>query len=387
MSIFSNNINSKLPDTKTSIFSVMSALSNKENAINMAQGFPNFPMSSELVNLASKAMKDGHNQYPLMPGIFSLREVIAEKIFSLYKQELNPETEITITTGATEAIYSIITAFIGAGDEVIIFSPAYDCYEPAIQLNGGKTIEIPLEAPHFEVNWDFVRNQINARTRMIIINTPHNPSGTVLTRKDMISLEAIVKNSNIIILSDEVYEHIIFDGLEHESIARYKGLAERGFIVSSFGKTYHNTGWRMGYCTGPKELMSEFRKVHQFVVYTATHPYQVALATYMKEPSSYLELPDFFQSKRDFFLEAIKDSKFTSIPAKGTYFQLLGYENITNQNDYDFAVWMTKEKKLASIPISVFYKNRMDNKVLRFCFSKDDETLKKAADILNEIGR
>ena len=365
----------------------MSALSNKENAINMAQGFPNFPMSGKLVDLASRAMSDGHNQYALMPGIISLREVIAEKIFSLYKHELNPETEITITTGATEAIYSIITAFIGVGDEVIIFSPAYDCYEPAIQLNGGKIIEIPLEAPHFEVNWNIVRDQINARTKMIIINTPHNPSGNILTRKDMLSLEAVIKNSDIIVLSDEVYEHIIFDGHEHESIARYKGLAERGFIVSSFGKTYHNTGWRMGYCTGPKELMSEFRKVHQFVVYTATHPYQVALATYMKDPSSYLELPDFFQSKRDFFLEAIKDSKFTCIPAKGTYFQLLGYENITNQNDYDFAVWLTKEKKVASIPISVFYKNKLDNKVLRFCFSKNDETLKKAADILNEIGR
>ena len=386
MSYLFKNISSKLPNVPTSIFAIMSRLSIEQNAINLSQGFPNFPMSEELIDLVTKAMKDGHNQYSLMPGTIELREVISQKTYDLYNTNYDPDTEITITSGATEAIYSIISTFISKGDEVIIFAPAYDCYDPTIILNGGKTIEIVLEAPHFKIDWEKVKTSISDRTKMIIINTPHNPTGTVLSEKDMQALEILVKDTNIIILSDEVYEHIIFDGLKHQSVARFKQLAERSFIVSSFGKTFHSTGWRMGYCIAPKELMAEFRKTHQFIVYTASHPMQVAFATYLKSPENYHELPDLFQKKRDFFLDAIKGTRFTSIPASGTYFQLLGYGEITDENDFDYAVRLTKEKKLASIPISVFYKNRMDSKVLRFCFSKDEETLNKAAEILNQIG-
>lgn len=384
-SIFEKNA-SKLPNVSTSIFAIMSSLSNEQNAINLSQGFPNFPISAELINLVSKAMKDGYNQYSPMSGIIELRETIAEKVSNLYGVNYNPETEITITAGATEAIYGIISAFIAKDDEVIIFTPAYDCYDPTIRFNGGKTIEIELKAPYFKVNWPKVKASISDRTKMIIINTPHNPTGTVLSEGDMQSLEDLVKDTNIIILSDEVYEHIIFDGIKHQSVSRFKGLAERSFTVASFGKTFHSTGWKLGYCIAPKELMAEFRKIHQFIVFSANHPIQRALATYMRNSENYMELPDFYQKKRDFFLNAIRGTKFTSIPSKGTYFQLLGYESISKENDFDFAVRLTKEKKIASIPISVFYKNKTDNNLLRFCFAKDEDTLYKAAEILNQIG-
>jgi len=377
---------SKLPDVATSIFSIMSSLSNEQNAINLSQGFPNFRVSQQLINLASKAMNDGYNQYSPMSGIIELRETIGEKISNLYDINYNPETEITITAGATEAIYGIISAFVAKDDEVIIFAPAYDCYDPTIRFNGGKTIEIELRAPHFQVDWLKVKSHISGRTKMIIINTPHNPTGTVLSERDMQILENMVQGTDIIILSDEVYEHIIFDTIEHQSVSRYQGLAERSFVVSSFGKTFHSTGWKMGYCAAPKELMAELRKIHQYIVFSANHPIQRALAIYMKNPESYLGLPDFYQEKRDFFLDAIRGSKFTGIPSKGTYFQLLDYKDITKENDFDFAVRLTKEKKIASIPISVFYKNKIDNKLLRFCFAKDEETLYKAAEILNQIG-
>lgn len=386
MSSFSKNIFSKLPNAPTSIFAKMTHLSNEQNAINLSQGFPNFPVSKELIDLVTKEMNSGFNQYSPMPGIIELREAIAEKVSNLYNLNYNPETEITITAGATEAIYGIISAFVNKGDEVIIFAPAYDSYAPTVEINGGKTIEIELYAPDFKIDWQKVKNSISDKTKMIIINTPHNPTGTVLSQKDMQSLETLVKNTNIIILSDEVYEHIIFDKKKHQSVALFKGLAERSFVVASFGKTFHATGWKTGYCIAPKELMHEFRKIHQFIVFSANHPMQKAIATYIKDPKNYLSLPDFFQEKRDFFLNAIKDSKFSIIPTNGTYFQLLGYENITEENDVDFAVRLTKEKKIASIPISVFYKNKIDKKVLRFCFSKNEETLLKAADILNQIG-
>jgi methionine aminotransferase len=384
-SIFEKNA-SKLPNVSTSIFAIMSSLSNEQNAINLSQGFPNFPISAELINLVSKAMKDGYNQYSPMSGIIELRETITEKVSNLYGVNYNPETEITITAGATEAIYGIISAFIAKDDEVIIFTPAYDCYDPTIRFNGGKTIEIELKAPYFKVNWPKVKASISDRTKMIIINTPHNPTGTVLSEGDMQSLEDLVKDTNIIILSDEVYEHIIFDGIKHQSVTRFKGLAERSFTIASFGKTFHSTGWKLGYCIAPKELMAEFRKIHQFIVFSANHPIQRALATYMRNSENYMELPDFYQKKRDFFLNAIRGTKFTSIPSKGTYFQLLGYESISKENDFDFAVRLTKEKKIASIPISVFYKNKTDNNLLRFCFAKDEDTLYKAAEILNQIG-
>ena len=386
MSTFFKNSASKLSNVSTSIFAIMSGLANEHNAINLSQGFPNFPVSEELINLVSKAMKDGYNQYSPLAGIIELRETIAEKMSNLYGVNYDPETEITITAGATEAIYGIISAFIAKDDEVIIFAPAYDCYDPTIRFNGGKTIEIELKAPHFKVDWIKVKACISEKTKMIIINTPHNPTGTVLSVEDMQTLENLVKGTNIIVLSDEVYEHIIFDGIKHQSVSRYKGLAERSFIVASFGKTFHSTGWKLGYCTAPRELMAEFRKIHQFIVFSANHPIQRALASYMKNSENYLELPDFYQKKRDFFLKAIKGTKFTSIPSKGTYFQLLGYESIAEENDFDFAVRLTKEKKIASIPISVFYKNKKDNKLLRFCFAKDEETLYRAAEILNQIG-
>lgn len=386
MSLIFKNSYSKLPEVPTSIFAIMSRLSGERNAINLSQGFPDFPVSKELIDLVSKAMNNEYNQYSPMSGIIELREVIAEKMSDLYGAIYNPESEITITAGATEAIFGIISAFVSKDDEVLIFSPAYDCYDPTIRFNGGKTIEIEMKAPLFKVDWNKVKARISERTKMIIINTPHNPTGTVLSEGDMRTLENLVKDSNIIILSDEVYEHIIFDGLEHQSTSRFKGLAERSFIVASFGKTFHSTGWKMGYCAAPEELMAEFRKIHQFIVFSANHPIQRALATYMKNPANYLGLPDFYQSKRDFFLDAIKGTRFTMIPSKGTYFQLLGYESISKENDFDFAVRLTKEKKIASIPISVFYENKIDNKLLRFCFSKDEDTLLRAAEILNQIG-
>jgi len=385
MPSFENSIISKLPNASTSIFAIMSGLANKENAINLSQGYPDFPISGKLIELVTKAMKDGYNQYAPMPGIFELREAIAAKVYNLYKMNYDPDSEITITAGATQAIYTIISAFIHKDDEVIIFSPAYDCYDPSVKLNGGKTIEIELEAPAFKVDWKKVKSSISDRTRMIIINTPHNPSGTVLSAKDMQTLEALVTGTNIIVLSDEVYEHIIFDNEKHQSVALFPSLAERSFIVASFGKTFHSTGWKMGYCLAPAELMVEFRKTHQFNVFSVNHPIQKALAKYIETPDNYLVLPDFYQKKRDFFLNAVKESRFSIVPSKGTYFQLLGYENITDEHDFDFAVRLTKEKKVASIPISVFYNNKLDNKVLRFCFSKSEETLKKGAEILCSI--
>ncbi len=385
MTSFIKNHPTKLPDTSTSIFATMSQLAKVHNAINLSQGFPNFPVSKEMIELVSKAMRQGYNQYSPMQGIFELREAIAEKVSYLYGANYNPDSEITITAGATEAIYGIISAFVNKGDEVIIFAPAYDSYAPTIQINGGKTVEIEMHAPHFKVDWQKVKVAISNNTKMIIINTPHNPTGTVLSEKDMQTLESLVKDTNIIILSDEVYEHIIFDDYKHQSVALYKGLVERSFIVASFGKTLHATGWKTGYCMAPKELMYEFRKIHQFIVFSTNHPVQKAISTYIKNPENYLSLPNFFQEKRDLFLNAIKDSNFSIIPSKGTYFQLLGYENISEENDLEFAIRLTKEWKIASIPISVFYLNKTDKKVLRFCFSKNEQTLVKAAEIINRI--
>ena len=383
---FQNHISSKLPDAATSIFAVMSKLAHEEKALNLSQGYPDFPTSPELINLVSEAMKQGFNQYAPMPGIYSLREVISEKIASMYGTVYHPESEITITAGATQAIFTIITAFIKQNDEVIIFAPAYDCYQPSIELNGGKAIEIELKSPDFKIDWERVKDSITEHTKMIIINTPHNPTGTVLSKEDMMALESLIKDSNIILLSDEVYEHLIYDGLKHQSIARFPGLAERSFLVASFGKTFHNTGWKMGYCAGPAALMKEFRKVHQYNVFSVNHPVQKALAIYLKNKDNYLVLPDFFQKKRDLFLDAIKDSKFSFKPSEGTYFQLLRYDKISDENDVLLAKQWTKEHKLASIPISVFYGSNLDHKALRFCFAKSDETLLKGAAILNSIG-
>lgn len=376
---------SKLPNVGTTIFTVMGALAKKYNAINLSQGFPDFKMDEKLINLVTKAMRNGFNQYAPMQGSIELREAIAKKFDLLYGSSYHPETEITITTGATEAIFSIISAFIKANDEVIIFSPAYDCYEPAIELQGGKTISVELKSPNFKVDWNAVKTKINNRTKMIIINTPQNPIGTVFSETDMLQLKEITKGTNIIVLSDEVYEHIVFDGERHQSACLFSDLKSRSFVVASFGKTFHNTGWRIGYCCAPKELMSEFRKVHQFNVFCVNHPMQKALAEYLVQEHNYLGISAFYQEKRDLFLSLIKNSRFKFTPSKGTYFQLLDYSEITQENDVDFAKRLTIENKLASIPISVFYSTKIESKILRFCFAKKNETLKQATDILNQI--
>lgn len=377
--------NSKLPHVGTTIFSVMSALAKQHNAINLSQGFPNFNSDQKLIDLVTNAMNSGYNQYAPMAGSMELRVAIANKFDALYNTSYNPDSEITITAGATQAIYTIISAFIRPDDEVIIFRPAYDCYEPAIELNGGKTISIQLEAPNFSVDWNEVKSLINSKTNMVIINTPQNPSGTVFSKDDMTSLQELLKGTDIILLSDEVYEHIIFDGEKHQSACLFSDLKSRSFVVASFGKTFHNTGWKVGYCCAPKELMQEFQKVHQFNVFCVNHPTQKALADYLQEPSHYLELSEFYQHKRDLFLSLIETSRFTITPAKGTYFQVLNYSKITMENDIDFAKRLTIDHKIASIPMSAFYEHNLDHKVLRFCFSKTDDTLKQAADILNHI--
>ncbi|MFD0863409.1 methionine aminotransferase [Sungkyunkwania multivorans] len=374
---------SKLPKVETTIFTVMSRLAHQHKAINLSQGFPDFPTDPKLIELVTKAMKAGYNQYAPMPGIYSLREVIAEKIESLHKKTYDPEHEITITAGATQAIFTIISTFIRPGDEVLLFKPAYDCYEPAIVVNGGIPVFVQLQGKEFKVDWSEVKNKISSKTKMVIINTPHNPSGTVLSKEDMLRLEAVLADTDIILLSDEVYEHIVFDGKAHQSASRFPGLAERTFICASFGKTFHNTGWKTGYCVAPKQLMEEFRKTHQFNVFCANHPMQRAFATYLEDASSYLELPAFYERKRDAFLEMISGSKFSFTPSKGTYFQLLDYSAITDESDVDFAKRLCTEYGLASIPISVFNVNNEDNRLLRFCFAKKEETLQKAARILN----
>ncbi len=374
---------SKLPQTGTTIFTVMSALAAEHRAINLSQGFPDFESSAELNGLVCDAMKKGYNQYAPMAGVMQLREVISEKIASLHGTTYHPESEITITAGATQAIFTIISAFVQTGDEVIVFKPAYDCYEPAIRLNGGKVVPVQLRAPDYRVDWNEVKNLINEKTKMVIINTPNNPSGTVFSREDIGQLEAILKGTNILLLSDEVYEHLVFDGEQHQSAARFPGLAERAFIVSSFGKTFHNTGWKVGYCVAPAPLMNIFRQVHQFNVFCVNHPVQVALAAYLKNPGHYLELNAFYQEKRDYFVKNIENSRFKILPCRGTYFQLLDYSRITDEKDTDFAIRLTKEHKIAAIPVSVFNEDQLDQKLLRFCFAKKDETLKMAGDILS----
>ncbi|MBT8377218.1 MAG: methionine aminotransferase [Bacteroidia bacterium] len=376
---------SKLPDVGTTIFTVMGELANTYKAINLAQGFPNFKTDKKLIQFVNQAMKNGHNQYAPMAGVLELRLAITKKFEELYNTTYHPENEITVTAGATQAIFTIISAFIKPNDEVIIFKPAYDCYEPAVEVNGGKVISVHLLAPDYKVDWETVSSKISSRTKMILINSPHNPSGTVWTKEDMLQLERLTSNSDIIVLSDEVYEHIIFDGNAHQSVCIFKELKKRSFITASFGKTFHSTGWKVGYCCAPQELMQEFRKVHQFNVFSVNHPAQIGIANYMKDPNTYNELHHFFQQKRDLFLNLLSGSKFKFHPSAGTYFQLLNFSDISEDNDIDFAKRLTKEHGIASIPMSVFQENNKDEKMLRFCFAKTDETLVKAADILQKI--
>lgn len=375
----------KLTNIETSIFTVMSALANKHNAINLSQGFPNFKSDQKLIDAVSKAMNSGFNQYAPMAGSLELRKAISRKFEHLYDSTYNPENEITVTAGATQAIFTIISTLVKPNDEVIVFKPAYDCYQPAIELNGGIPISIALKAPNYKIDWDTVKNSISKRTKLIIINTPHNPSGTVMSKDDMLKLQELTNGTDIIVLSDEVYEHIIFDDEQHQSACLFPNLKQRSFITASFGKTFHNTGWKVGYCCAPKTLMEAFRNVHQFNVFSVHHPTQKGLADYLAEPNHYLELPQFYQEKRDTFLDLIKDSRFTFTPSKGTYFQVLNYSKITNDYDVAFAKRLTTEHGIASIPLSVFNENQRDDKVLRFCFAKTNETLHAAAEILNKI--
>lgn len=382
---FQGSISSKLPKSGTSIFTTMSALSAEQNALNLSQGFPDFGVDPNLIDLVHGYMKSGFNQYAPMPGLLSLRKAISEKMERSYSLSYDPETEITITAGATQAIYSAISAVVKEGDEVIMFTPAYDCYAPAIELNGGKPIYIQLQHPYYTVDWNEVKKAVNYRTKLIIINTPHNPTGSILSARDMLELDKITKNSDILVLSDEVYEHIIFDGYEHQSVARFPSLAERSFIVYSFGKTFHATGWKLGYCVGPEKLMKEFRKTHQFQVFACNHPIQAAMADYISYEGNYNQVSLMYQQKRDLFNSLLKGSRFNIRPSAGTYFQLLDYSNITKDEDLELAKKWTIEKKVSSIPVSVFYHKPVQNGVLRLCFAKQDETLVNAAQILSTL--
>ncbi len=378
-------IKSKLPQTETSIFAVMSGLANEYNAINLSQGFPDFPVSRELISLVNKYMLEEKNQYAPMPGVPELRQSLSSKIKLLYNKEINPNKEITVTAGATQALFTAITAFVNKGDEVILFEPAYDSYVPSIKINGGVPVFIELTKPAFEIDWNLVRQKITSKTKMIIINSPNNPGGYVLSESDMKTLNELIRNTEIIVLSDEVYEHIIFDGLQHQSVIKFDELYQRSIAVYSFGKTFHATGWKTGYVVAPPLLTEEFRKVHQFNVFSVNTPIQYALAEYLQNPDNYLNLPEFYQQKRDFFLQAIEGSKFKVIPSHGTYFQVLDYSEISDLPEFEFAVWMTKEKGLASIPLSSFYHNKRNQQLLRFAFPKQEETLLKAAEILKTI--
>lgn len=378
-------IESKLPEAGITIFTVMSSLAVKYSAINLGQGFPDFAMNEELVSLVSKAMKNGHNQYVHMNGLPLLRERLAEKVALLYGTKINPDTDITVTPGGTYAIYSALTTLLQPGDEVILFEPAYDSYLPNIIINKAIAVPIPLQFPDYKIDWDVVREKVSAKTKAIILNSPHNPTGAVLEEEDITQLRSIVKDTGIFIISDEVYEHLIFDGKQHLSMLRYPDLIERSFVCFSFGKVYHCTGWKLGYCIAPPALMAEFRKVHQFNCFTCNSPMQYALSEFLIQKSPYLELGKFVQEKRDHFQALMKQTRFTPLPTHGSYFQLYSYSNISDESEKDFAIRLTKDYGVATIPVSAFYKKAVENKVLRFCFVKKEETLEAAVNKLLDI--
>ncbi len=378
-------IQSKLPHVGTTIFTVMSVLANQHNAINLGQGFPDYAMSEELVALVNKAMQNGHNQYVHMNGLPALREQLAAKMEGLYSANINPDTEITITPGGTYAIYTALTTILQPGDEVIVFEPAYDCYIPTIELNGAVPVLIPLVFPEYKIDWELVKQKISPKTKLIMLNTPHNPTGAVLDADDIVQLQSIIKGTGVFILSDEVYEHLIFDGKKHESMLRYPDLYERSFVCFSFGKVYHCTGWKMGYCVAPPALMSEFRKIHQFNCFTSNSPVQFALAEFIKHKENYLQLGAFLQQKRDYLKNGMQQTKFKALPSYGSYFQLYSYSDISDENEKDFAIRLTKEYGVATIPTAAFYRNEEDNKVLRFCFSKNENTLEEAVNRLIRV--
>lgn len=377
---------SRLPGVGTTIFSIMSKLATECDAINLSQGFPDFSPPPRLLERVAHYLSAGANQYALMAGALPLREAIAEKLDRLYGVAYHAETEITVTAGATQAIFSAIAATVRPGDEVVVFAPVYDSYIPAVELNGGTVVVSTLRHPDYRPDWDEVRALISPRTRLIIINSPHNPSGAVWTSDDMKALEALVRDTGIMIVSDEVYEHMVYDGVRHESVLRYPGLAERSFMVSSFGKTYHITGWKIAYCLAPRELMAEFRKAHQFIVFAVNHPMQLALADFMREAPEFADgLAVFYQAKRDFLRQQLADSRFRLLACASTFFQLAEYSAIDARPDVDFARWLTQEKGVAAIPVSAFYPDRTDVGVIRFCFAKGEATLAAAAERLRRV--
>ncbi|MFM2363538.1 MAG: hypothetical protein RLZZ316_2440 [Bacteroidota bacterium] len=378
-------LQSKLPTVGTTIFTVMSTLAAQHNAINLGQGFPDFQMNEALLALVNEAMLKGHNQYVPMQGYMPLREVIAEKAAFLYNSQLNADTDITITPGGTYAIYTALTTVLQPGDEVIVFEPAYDSYIPNVEVNGAKAVKINLQFPEYKIDWEAVRNSITPRTRMIMLNSPHNPTGAVLDASDIEALRSVVAGTNIIILSDEVYEHLIFDGKPHYSLLRYPDLMERSFVCFSFGKVYNCTGWKLGYCISSPALMKEFRKVHQFNCFSCHTPSQVALADFLKNKEAYLSLSGFMQQKRDYFEQLMQATKFTPLKSYGSYFQCYQYHQISNEGDKEFAERITKEYGVACIPVSAFYEAGTDNKVVRFCFAKKKETLEAAVERLVKI--
>jgi methionine aminotransferase len=384
-------LRSKLPQVGTTIFTVMSRLAQEHNAINLSQGFPDFDCPAELRQKVSFYLNDNRNQYPPMTGIQSLREQIAIKVSDLYGFAADPDQEVTVTSGATEALFNVIQAVVDRGDEVIMFDPAYDCYDPAVCLAGGVPVRIAMTLPDYSIDWDALAEKINERTRLIIINSPHNPSGSVLGAEDLDTLAGLIRGRDIYVLSDEVYEHMVFDGEQHESVLRHPELREKSFAVFSFGKTYHATGWKVAYCVAPAALTVEFRKIHQFVTFTSTSFLQYAIADYMRDcPQHHLELPAFYQQKRDTFCAMIKNSKFKFTPSSGTYFQCVDYSAISDEPDMAFVRWLTVEKGVAAIPLSPFYAQTTgsavtpanQSTVIRFCFCKDDDTLQRAADVL-----
>ena len=378
-------LQSRLPAVGTTIFTVMSKLAADLGAINLSQGFPDFDCDPALVDAVVRHMRAGLNQYPPMQGVPALRQAIAAKYAHFYGGSYDPDTEVTVTSGATEAIFDAVAAVVHPGDEVIVLEPCYDSYVPAIELNGGVPVVVPMRLPHYRIDWDAVRDAVTPRTRLLMINSPHNPTGSIITAEDIAALTAIVRQTGIFIVSDEVYEHIIFDGAPHESMARHPELAARSFIVGSFGKTYHVTGWKIGYAVAPAALTAEFRKVHQFVTFTTITPVQHAIAEFLAARTGLDELPAFYQRKRDLFLRAMDGSRFRPLPCRGTYFQLMDYSAISDEPDAEFAIRVTKEHGVASIPTSpMLYRTRAP-RVVRFCFAKKDETLERAAERLRRV--
>lgn len=378
-------LKSKLPDVGNTIFTVMSKLATDHNALNLSQGFPDFACPQGLLDEVTRAMQEGHNQYPPSAGIEPLRRAIAVKIKDHYDVEVDFEAEITVVSGATEGLFNAITAVINPGDEAIIFDPAYDSYEPVIRLAGGKTCRIDMHYPDYRIDWNEVQDRITPQTRLIIINSPHNPSGSILRQSDIDALIDITVQHDLLVISDEVYEHIIFDNEIHQSVLRHPALRERSFAIFSFGKTYHATGWKIGYCVAPPELTNEYRKLHQFNTFTTCTPMQFALARFMENRRHYLELPAFYQAKRDHLRAAMTDSRLRALACCGTYFQLFDYSAISDESDYDLAVRLTREHGVAVIPVSVFYGDKSDNKVIRICFAKHEQTIDQAAGILGQL--